>query len=149
MLPILRRIAASRPFAVEIVGATPSPRVIALGGHPEITVVGPVAEVAPSYRRAHAVIVPLRTGGGTRIKILEAFAHERPVVSTAIGAEGLEVQADRHLAVADSPADFAAACARLIQTPAAGAAYAREGLALVHARYAPDRLRSILRGDSA
>jgi glycosyltransferase involved in cell wall biosynthesis len=61
--------------------------------------------------------VPLRAGTGTRLKILEAFAYGRPVVSTTVGAEGLEVIPGEHLLVADSSADFANACIALMEQP--------------------------------
>ena len=57
----------------------------------------------------------IRIGGGTRIKILEAMAHRKPVVSTSIGAEGLDLEPEKHLLIADSPAEFASACIRLLR----------------------------------
>ena len=78
------------------------------------TLVGEVPDVRPHLCRAAAVIVPLRIGGGTRIKILEAMAAGKIVVSTSIGAEGLEVDHDVHLLIADSPAEFAAAIQRAL-----------------------------------
>ncbi len=63
-------------------------------------------------------VVPVRYGGGTRVKILESFAHRVPVVSTRLGAEGLEVEDGVHLLLADGPEDFAAATVRLLRDPA-------------------------------
>ena len=68
--------------------------------------------------RASVAVVPIRYGGGTRVKILESFAHRVPVVSTTLGAEGLDVQDDVHLLLADDPDEFAAATVRLIGDPA-------------------------------
>lgn len=144
VLPLLRA-AAPGPFRVRFVGASPPPTVCALTDEPEVTVTGPVADVTPWYEAAHAVIVPVRAGGGTRIKILEAFAHRRPVVSTAAGAEGLGVTAGRHLLVADSPADFAADCARLMRDPALGRALAGQGASFAGSRV-PGLLRECLSG---
>ena len=67
----------------------------------------------PELAAADLVVVPLRMGSGTRLKILEAFAHRVPVVSTRVGAEGLAVVDGTHLLLADQPASFASACARL------------------------------------
>ena len=64
---------------------------------------------------ADLVVIPLRYASGTRVKILEAFAHRIPVVSTGIGAEGLDVHAGQHLLVADDPDGIARACARLLE----------------------------------
>jgi glycosyltransferase involved in cell wall biosynthesis len=144
ILPALRG-AAARPFLVHVVGANPSAPVRSLALEPEVRVVGWVDDVAPWYRAAHAAIVPLRAGGGTRIKILEAFAHGCPVVSTTLGAEGLAVTDGRHLYLADTPRDFAAACLRLMRDPALGRSLAQHGLALVRRRHGIGRLRALLR----
>ena len=82
-----------------------------------IIATGYVDDVRPYLARAEVVAVPLRAGGGTRLKILEAMAMARPVVSTTIGAEGLELTAGRHLVIADSPDTFADAVIRLLQRP--------------------------------
>ena len=74
---------------------------------------GEVADVTAELMAADIVVVPIRFGGGTRIKILEAFAHRIPVVSTTVGCEGLDVVDGEHLLVADDPATFASACIRL------------------------------------
>ena len=85
-----------------IVGANPTPAVSALGGIPSVTVTGTVPDVRPYYRDALAAIVPLRTGGGTRLKILEAMAAGVPVVSTDLGAEGLAVTRGSDILIADA-----------------------------------------------
>lgn len=117
----------------------------ALAGEPEVTVTGPVADVTPWYESAHAVIVPVRAGGGTRIKILEALAHRRPVVSTTVGAEGLGATPGRHLLVADSPVDFAAECDRLMRDRTLRHALAGQGAEFVRPRV-PGLLRECLSG---
>lgn len=71
------------------------------------------ADLVPFYERTDVVVVPVRTGGGTRTKVLEAFQVGRPVVSTTLGVEGLAVVPGRHLVVADSGDEFAVACMRL------------------------------------
>jgi len=84
-----------------IVGANPTPAVIELGKLEGVTVTGTVPEVRPYYRDALAAIVPLRSGGGTRLKILEAMAAGVPVVSTPLGAEGLTVTPGENILLAD------------------------------------------------
>jgi glycosyltransferase involved in cell wall biosynthesis len=79
-----------------------------------VTVVGEVPSMDEELARATVVLVPLRYGSGTRVKILESFAHRIPVVSTTLGAEGLDVEDGVHLLLADDPADLAAAAVRLL-----------------------------------
>jgi glycosyltransferase involved in cell wall biosynthesis len=85
----------------------------ALSRVPCVQVLGEVPEVETMYRRAHAVIVPVRAGGGTRIKVLEAFGYRRPVVSTSVGIEGIEAMNEEHVLLGDTPEDFARQCLRL------------------------------------
>ncbi len=76
---------------------------------------GWVADVVPYYQQSTVCVVPLRAGGGTRLKILEAMALGRPVVSTTIGCEGLEVVDGEHLFIADTPEQFAEKTVRLLR----------------------------------
>ena len=97
---------------------------------PATTLVGPVLDMATELGRADVVVVPVRYGSGTRVKIIEAFAHRIPVVSTTLGAEGLGVEDGRELLVADTAAGLATACARVLTDPGlrrrlVDAAYAR------------------------
>jgi len=87
--------------SLTIVGASPAPAALALRRLPGIEVTGTVPDVRPFYREALAAIVPLRTGGGTRLKILEAMAAGVPVVSTPLGAEGLDVTPGENIILAD------------------------------------------------
>lgn len=87
--PLLRRRFPN--LELWIVGASPAPAVLQLGNLDGVTVTGTVPDVRPYYRDAFAAVVPLRTGGGTRLKILEAMAAGVPVISTPLGAEGLAV----------------------------------------------------------
>jgi glycosyltransferase involved in cell wall biosynthesis len=96
---------------------------------------GFVADISSAYYDAHAAIVPLRAGGGTRIKILEAFAHRRPVVSTRAGCEGLGVRAEEHLLVADAAEDFANACLRLLHSETLRAELSARAYGLVADQY--------------
>jgi sugar transferase (PEP-CTERM/EpsH1 system associated) len=104
-------------YRFTIVGKSPSPEVLALRNQPGITVTGTVPDVRPYYRDALAVVVPLRVGGGTRLKILEAMAAGVPVVSTTLGAEGLDVHPGHDILTADTPAEMAAAIASLRDQP--------------------------------
>lgn len=97
-----------------IVGAQPPNSVLALASE-DITVTGYVESVIPYYQQALISIVPLRSGSGTRLKILEAMALGRPVVSTSLGCEGLKVTQDENILVADTPADFVAQTVRLLR----------------------------------
>jgi glycosyltransferase involved in cell wall biosynthesis len=86
----------------------------ALDDPPRVSVVGRVPDITTELARADVVIVPLLSGSGTRVKILEAFAHRIPVVSTTLGAEGLGVRDGVHLLIADSATTLAEACRRLL-----------------------------------
>jgi glycosyltransferase involved in cell wall biosynthesis len=116
-----------------------------LAHQPGVCVLGEVPDVASELLGADAVVVPLRFGGGTRIKILEAFAYSAPVVSTSIGAEGLEVVDGEHLVIANSVEDFAQACVRLLRDRNAGDALARAAHQLYDSRYASDRVSPAVR----
>lgn len=133
VLPILRRRTASRFW---IVGRNPTPAVRALAArHPDVVVTGTVPDVRPYLERAAVVVVPLRVGGGTRIKILEALAMARPVVATTIGAEGLDLEDGREVLRADDPAAFADRVAGLLASPQRRAELGRAGRRVVEARY--------------
>jgi polysaccharide biosynthesis protein PslH len=133
-LPPLRRM-ATRPFRVTVVGIGMTPAIEALAAIPEVEVVGAVGNVAEAYRQAHAAVVPIKAGGGTRIKILEAFAYRRPVVTTSIGIEGIAARHDEHVLIADAPADLARQCARLIASPGLAERLAGQAEALFQAEY--------------
>jgi glycosyltransferase involved in cell wall biosynthesis len=111
VLPIIRQHIPSARFLV--IGSNPVPAVRALEDGRAVTVTGPVTSVRPYLENARLVVVPIRYGAGTRLKILEAMGHGRAVVSTTIGAEGLDVRHDEHLLIADEPSAFAQACIRL------------------------------------
>ena len=105
ILPLLGNV------RLAIVGRNPPPEVLAFGTDPRITVAADVADVGPWYAAARVATVPVLRGGGTRIKLLEALAHARPVVATTVGAAGLpwEPPGDA-VSIADAPVSFAAAC---------------------------------------
>jgi glycosyltransferase involved in cell wall biosynthesis len=86
------------------------------------------------------MVVPLRIGGGSRLKILEALASNTPVVSTRVGAEGLELEPERHLTVVEDVEDLPGAIIRAVREPAAMASQAERGREAVLARYGWDAL---------
>jgi hypothetical protein len=102
---------------------------------PRVTTTGWVPEIVPELAKADVVAVPLRFGSGTRLKILEAFAHRIPVVSTTVGAEGLDVRDGEHLLLADTTESFAAACARLLEDRELRAHLIDNASRLLSARY--------------
>ncbi|MCI0575012.1 MAG: glycosyltransferase family 4 protein [Chloroflexi bacterium] len=120
---------------MDIVGLQPPPDILALGQQPNIRVTGFVPDVRPYIAEATVYVVPLRQGSGTRLKILEALAMGKAVVSTTIGAEGLEVTDGRHLLIADEPQDFAARVCELLRDPSRRQALGQAGRTLVEACY--------------
>lgn len=113
--PVIRQ---ARPdVRVQIVGHRPPPEIQRLADPPFIEVTGSVPDVRPYYERASVFIVPLRLGGGTRLKIVEAMAMGLPVVSTSVGAEGLDVHSGEDIWIADDPRAFAEGVLRLLSDP--------------------------------
>lgn len=102
--------------SLDVVGSNPPPSVYRASSRSRLTttVVGFVTEVGPYYRDRRAMIVPLRHGGGTRLKILEALAWGLPVISTTVGSAGLGLTDGREALIADTPKEFAAAVDRLL-----------------------------------
>lgn len=113
IFPFVRR---EVPATLVIVGRNPSSSITGLANS-SVVVTGTVPDVRPHLARAHVVVVPLRFGGGTRIKILEAMAMAKPIVSTSLGAEGLPVTDGRDIWLADDPQAFAAAVVALLRAP--------------------------------
>jgi sugar transferase (PEP-CTERM/EpsH1 system associated) len=134
VLPLIRREVSDATLT--IVGRNPTARVRALAGTaPGITVTGTVPDVRPYLEEASVVVVPLRIGGGTRIKIYEAMGMERPVVSTTIGAEGLDVVDGEHIVLADDAAAFARETVALLRTPERAAQIGQRAAAHVRAHF--------------
>jgi len=128
-----------------IVGKNPTPEILAHGKRPGVTVSGGVPDVRPYYRRAWAQIVPLRIGGGTRLKIVESLSIGTPVISTSIGAQGLDLEHDREILLADNAADFVAATARMLQEPDLRERLREGGMAAARHRFGWERIGSLLR----
>jgi glycosyltransferase involved in cell wall biosynthesis len=109
-----------------LVGRDPTPAVRALASE-TIEVSGTVADVRPYLARTRVAVAPLRSGGGTRLKLLEALGAGRPVVATSIGVDGLEDLVGRGVVVADAAAAIAGALVELLKDPAAAADMGRAG----------------------
>lgn len=134
ILPRIRRVEPR--VTLSIVGRNPTPAVCRLAQQvPGIEVTGRVVDIRPHVGRASLSIVPLRIGGGTRLKIYEAMAMGRPVVSTSIGAEGLPLAPGHDLAIADDPDAFARAVLTLLSDPAGRQRMADAARHLVAERY--------------
>jgi polysaccharide biosynthesis protein PslH len=132
----LPRIRRARPdVSMVVVGRSPRPALRKAAAAAGVTVTGTVDDVRPWLREADVCVVPLRIGGGTRLKIFEALAMGLPVVSTAVGAEGLPLVAGRHFVEADAPEAFAAAVLVLLREPARARALGEAGRRLVTARF--------------
>jgi sugar transferase (PEP-CTERM/EpsH1 system associated) len=133
---ILPRIRAAIPgVTLSIVGRAPTPAVRRLAERPGIDVTGRVDDVRPHVAAGTVYVVPLRIGGGTRLKIFEAMSMGKAVVSTSIGAEGLPVTDGRDVILADDPQSFADAVVNLIRDTGARARIEAAARRLVVERY--------------
>lgn len=135
ILPEVQRRVA-RPVRVTLAGRH-LPELARLAG-PGVEITGFVPDLDPLYARADVVVVPLRQGGGTRIKLLEAFAHRVPVVASHAAAAGLEVRSGRHLLIADDPGAAGMAIETLLTTQPLAAQLVEEAYRLVRRRYCMD-----------
>lgn len=128
-------------YQMHVVGRTPpawmrDPAIVP----PQIVVTGTVAEVQPYIERACVYVVPLRVGGGSRLKILEALAMGRAVVSTTVGAEGLDVEDGTNILIGDTPESFASAIMSLWADPRRRAELGAAGRLLIERRYQWDQI---------
>jgi len=129
-------IADAHPDACcKIIGGSPPPSLTALAG-PRIEFTGFVPDLRPHLAKAAAVVVPLRIGGGTRLKIVEAMAMGKAIVSTTLGAEGIEAVDGRDLLIADDPAAFAQAVNKLLANRGLAEQISRSARQLAEDRYA-------------
>ncbi|HVA62086.1 MAG TPA: glycosyltransferase [Terriglobales bacterium] len=143
ILPLIR---AEQPAVKFVVAGRNPPRALVegLAGRTEIEFTGAVAAMEPYLQAATLAVVPLRLGSGTRIKILEACAAGRAVVSTTMGAEGLELRNGGEIALADGPTDFARQVILLLRDRRRREAMAAAGRAAVSQRYSHAALRASL-----
>lgn len=129
------RIADRHPRArCKIVGGRPPTSLLQLAG-PRIEVTGFVSDLRPHLAAAALVVVPLRLGGGTRLKIVEAMAMGKAIVSTSLGVEGIEADPGRDILVEDEPDAFAAAVDRLLSDPALAERIGRSARQLAVEKY--------------
>jgi glycosyltransferase involved in cell wall biosynthesis len=130
------RVRTARPDAtLTSIGRDDHPAADICRAAPAVTVVGWVPDIDPFVRQSRVLVVPMRAGSGMRVKILEAMARGLPVVSTAVGCEGIDIVPGRHLLVEDDPSRFADAVARVLNDDVLAASLASEARALVMARY--------------
>ena len=118
-----------------VVGRDPAPEVRALTTIPGIEVTGTVDDVRPFYREALAAIVPLKVGGGSRLKILEAMAAGVPVISTTLGAEGLNVRDSENILIADTNEQLAEAIVSVVESEEQCKRLSNAGRALISRHY--------------
>jgi|GEM_PF-2381342 len=134
ILPLIRNQTKIR-CGVSLVGFDPQADIQALASLDSVIVTGGVESVRPYYENCDLVIAPIRYGAGTRIKILEAMSFQKPVVSTTIGAEGIDVEDGRNILLGDNPDAFARACVELLESAAMRQSMGREGRKCVEEKY--------------
>jgi polysaccharide biosynthesis protein PslH len=140
LTPLFESVPEARLFAV---GASPPRWLVQAGQHDDrIAVTGYVADERPYLARSAALVLPMRTGGGTRLKALIAMASGLPIVSTRLGMEGLDAEPGEDYLLAEGAADWVATLQRLIEDPTLRARLAHNGRALVERRYDWSALRA-------
>ena len=128
-------VLAARPDArCKIIGGSPPPAIKALASD-SIEVTGFVPDLRPHLATAACIVVPLRQGGGTRLKIVEGMAMGKAIVSTSLGAEGIEAQNSKNILIADDPHEFAQSVIRLLDDQALAAGIGRSARELAVERY--------------
>jgi glycosyltransferase involved in cell wall biosynthesis len=128
--------AAVPDLRLDIVGSAPPPNIIELAaGLQDVTVHGFVNDVRPLMNAASLYVCPIRDGGGTKLKILDAFAMQQCVIAHPIACEGIDVVPGRHVQFAESAEAFAACITRLLQSPSERADMGRAARQLVVERY--------------
>jgi glycosyltransferase involved in cell wall biosynthesis len=137
---VLGRLECARLFAV---GAAPPKWLVAAGQHNDrIAVTGYVDDERPYLGRCAALVLPLRTAAGTRLKALIAMASGLPIVSTSVGMEGLDAEPGTHFLLAESPSEWVATLKRLLSDVELRQRLARNGRALIEQRYDWSALRA-------
>lgn len=136
MKAILPRVRKEVPeVSFSAVGRNPGPRLLAAARESGVNITGTVDDIRPYVSKAAVYIVPLRIGGGTRLKIFEALAMGKAVVATTVGAEGLPLVPGEHFLQADDPSDFARAVVSLIRDARLRRSLGLAGRRLVEQRY--------------
>jgi glycosyltransferase involved in cell wall biosynthesis len=141
VMPLVRRTLPD--VTLTVVGRNPYPGLVELSRRdPSVVVTGRVEDVRPFVERAAAYVVPIRVGGGTRLKIYEAMAMEKPVVSTTVGAEGLPVRDGAELLLADTPEAFAASVLKVLTDERAARELGGRAAATVREHFGWERVAS-------
>lgn len=120
---------------LNIVGLNPEKEIFELSDRKHIFVFPNVPSVLPFYEESSLVIIPIRAAAGTRVKILEALSARRPIISTKVGAEGLDLINNRHCIIEDSTHKFASACLKLLNNYNASSSLTEEGYLFVKEKY--------------
>jgi glycosyltransferase involved in cell wall biosynthesis len=142
VLPLIRKDRAN--VSLQIVGAFPPMKIQQLANESGIEVLGKVDDISAYYRKCAVFVAPILKGSGTRLKILEAMASGCPVVSTTIGAEGLDVRDGEHLLIGDTPESMADAVKSLLSNQQLSKAISAQARELVEARYDWDAIAAQL-----
>lgn len=140
MLPRIRAVRSDARF--QVVGSIADDLRAELSAFDGVEVRGFVPNIEDALAQADVVVAPLRLGGGTRIKILEAFSHRIPVVATSVGAEGLDVVSGRDLLIADTPERFASACLQVLDQRALRQRLIDNAFELVNVKYSWTTIRA-------
>ena len=138
---VFPKILLAKPDArVAIVGRNPPASIMAKGDQRNITVTGTVPDVRPFLWQSAISIVPLRVGGGTRLKIFEAMAAGTPVIATTIGAEGLPARHGKTIRIANTAQDFATECSNLLVNASERVQLSHAAFEMVHANFSWERV---------
>lgn len=143
VMPELQRLHPAVQF--HVVGKDPGPEVLTLHDGRSCFVHGFLSDITPQFESAAIVVAPIRSGSGTRLKVLEALARGKAVVGTSMAIEGLDLQSGLHLEVADTPQAFATACDRLLADPGLRRRLGEAGRQRVLERYGWDAIGVIAR----
>jgi glycosyltransferase involved in cell wall biosynthesis len=146
VMPAIR--AAGGPDHLQIIGREPTEAMRAAAASQANTeITGEVPDALALLARAGLLVLPIRSGGGTRIKVLEAASIHVPIVSTRTGVEGLDFQPGRHYLLADAPGEFAKAVVALDENPELRATITQEAREAVESRFGPDAIRAAVRAN--
>ena len=144
---VLPRVRETHPETKAVIVGRGGPEELDQLRRSGVEVTGEVPDVRPYLERAEIVVVPIPAGSGTRFKVVEGLAMAKPMVSTAVGCEGIGVEHEEHLLVADAPPDFAAAVVRLFEDAELAGSLGRAGREFVEREYswarAGERLQAL------
>ena len=143
ILPRIRAV-LNRPVVANVAGAGAPATLVTVAAEFNVNLLGPVIDLAPLYAHSDLAVAPLRAGGGTRIKILEAFAFQTPVVATSLAIEGISANNNEHVLIADGPDAFARACLALAAKPQRAWEMAERASWLIDDLYRVDRVEARL-----